>query len=87
MISVNLASHNLRVKSGIKAGAIVCYDDSNGYLMPVVTPCSTSTSYPPYVPPTPTPPPGVQLLSCQSCTGTRLSNGDLQNAACEVCYM
>ena len=78
------ASHGLRVKSGIKSGAIVCFDDSNGYLMPVITPCSTSTTYPP---PTPAPPPGVQMLSCQSCTGTRLSNGDLQNAACVVCYM
>jgi hypothetical protein len=83
----NIVSHGLRVKSGLKSGAIICYDDSNGYLMPVVTPCSTPGPYPPYTPPAPTPPPGVQLLSCQSCTGTRLSNGDLQNAACEVCYM
>ena len=84
MNSLITASHGLKVKSGLKSGAIVCFDDSNGYLMPVVTPCSTSTTYPP---PTPAPPPGVQLLSCQSCTGTKLSNGDLQNAACEVCYM
>jgi len=82
-----IAINSLRVKSGLKSGAIICYDDSNGYLMPVVTPCSTSTTYPPYVPPTPAPPPGVQMLSCQSCTGTRLANGDLQNAVCTVCYM
>jgi hypothetical protein len=29
----------------------------------------------------------MQVLSCQSCSGTRLANGDLQNAVCEVCFM
>jgi hypothetical protein len=74
----------MRVKSGLKAGAITCYDDSSGYLVPVITPCSTPTYPPTPVPPTPS---GVQWLSCQSCTGTRLSNGGLQDAVCEVCYM
>ena len=80
------ASYGLRVKSGLKSGAIVCYDNSSGYLMPVITPCSTPGTYPPVTPPSPVPPSGVQWLSCQSCTGTRLSNGDLQDAVCEVCY-
>lgn len=75
----------MRVKSGLKAGAITCYDNSSGYLIPIVTPCSTPGTYPPT--PAPPPSPGVQWLSCQSCTGTRLSNGDLQDAVCEVCYM
>lgn len=79
------ARFGMQVKTGLKAGAITCYDDSSGYLVPIITPCSTPTTYPP----TPAPPPssGVQWLNCQSCTGTRLSNGSLQDAVCEVCYM
>ena len=74
----------MRVKTDLKAGAIICYDNSSGFLVPVVTPCSTPTPLPPTPPPTT---PGVQWLSCQSCSGTRLSNGDLQDAVCQVCYM
>jgi hypothetical protein len=76
-------SSGMRVKSGLKSGAITCYDDSLGYMVPIVTPCSTPTT----VPPAPTPTPGVQWLSCQSCAGTKMANGDLQPARCEVCFM
>jgi hypothetical protein len=76
-------SSGLRVKSGLKSGAITCYDDSLGYLVPILTPCSTPGTVPPTTPPTP----GVQWLSCQSCSGAKLANGDLQNAQCQVCYM
>lgn len=72
----------LRLKSGLKAGAIVCFDNSSGFLVPVITPCSTPTPLPP-LPPAP----GVQWLSCQSCAGTRLADGSLQDAVCEVCFM
>ena len=37
----------MRVKTDLKAGAIICYDNSSGFLMPVVTPCSTPTPLPP----------------------------------------
>lgn len=80
-----ISNQGMRVKTDLKAGAIVCYDNSSGFLMPVITPCSTPTTVPPS--PAPPPAPGVQWLSCQSCSGTRLSNGDLQDAVCQVCYM
>jgi len=70
----------LAVRTGLQAGAIACFDDSNGYMTPVWTPCSTVT------PPNPTPPnPNVQWLNCTSCLGTNLGNGRLSNATCEVC--
>jgi hypothetical protein len=72
--------YGVAVKTGLKAGAIVCYDDSNGFLMPVWTPCSTNVPGP-----TPPPSPDVQWLTCQSCQGTNLGNGRLSNAKCEVC--
>lgn len=73
------------VKVGLKSGAIICYDNSSGFMIPILTPCST----PGFTPPSPTPPPtpGVQWLNCRSCRGSRLSNGDLQDAVCEVCFM
>lgn len=74
----------VRIKSDLKSGAITCYDDSSGYLVPILTPCSTPGAFPP----APTPPsPGVQWLNCRSCRGARLANGDLQDAVCEVCFM
>lgn len=86
---MNSAGISLRVRSDVRAGAIVCYDNSSGYLVPVVTPCSTgSVIYPPVYPDTTTPPPtpGVQWLNCQQCTGTNIGNGQLSPASCEVCY-
>ena len=80
-----VSSRGLRLRSDLKAGAIVCFENSSGFLVPVITPCSTPTPFPPA--PVPPPNPSVQWLSCQSCTGTRLSNGNLQDAVCEVCYM
>ena len=76
----------LHVRSGLRVGRIICYDDSPGYLIEVITPCSTPSPYPPY----PTPPPltpGVQWLSCNSCTGTSIGQGRLQNAICDVCTL
>jgi hypothetical protein len=72
----------MSVKSGISAGAIVCFDNSSGVLIPVWTPCSTQTPTPTPVPPTP----GVQWLRCDACSGTSLGNGQLQNASCNLCY-
>jgi hypothetical protein len=78
---------SLRVRSDVRAGAIVCYDNSSGYLVPVVTPCSTgSVIYPPVYPTTPTETPGVQWLNCQQCTGTDIGGGQLSPARCQVCY-
>mgnify|MGYP006996007834 FL=1 len=74
---------HLQVKSDLRAGAIVCFDNSSGYLMPVWTPCSTG-----YNPaPTPTPPnQGTQWLDCKSCRGTIVGPGQIQDASCQVCY-
>jgi hypothetical protein len=82
------AKTGLRVKSGLTAGAIVCYDDSSGVLMPVVTPCSTGGYYPPApaVFPPVSPIPDAQWLDCRSCTGTARGSGQLGPARCEVCY-
>lgn len=72
--------NGINVATGLKAGAIVCFDNTGGVLTPVWTPCSTTT-------PAPQPtPPGTQWLSCQACTGTPLSNGNLGPARCEVCF-
>jgi hypothetical protein len=78
----------LKVKTGVTAGAIVCYDNSTGVLMPVVTPCSTPGYYPPasVVYPPPQPVSDVQWLECMSCTGTSIGTGQLSPAKCEVCY-
>jgi hypothetical protein len=73
----------LHVRSGLKAGRIICYDDSPGYLVEILTPCSTPIIYP--TPPPTTP--GVQWLSCNSCSGTSIGQGRLQNAACDVCTL
>lgn len=52
----------LRVRSALRAGAIVCFDDSYGYLLPVWTPCSTGS----YFPSNP-PDPGIQWLTSNYC--------------------
>jgi hypothetical protein len=87
---MSISATSLRVRSDLRAGAIVCYDNSSGYLIPVVTPCSTgNVIYPPVYPdPVPVVPttPGVQWLSCQQCTGTQIGAGQLAPAKCEVCY-
>jgi len=76
-------SEVLHVRSGLKAGRITCYDDSSGSLVEILTPCSTPSTYP-----TPSPnTPGVQWLSCNSCSGTSIGQGRLQNAACDVCTL
>ncbi len=73
----------LHIRSGLRAGRITCYDDSSGYLVEVLTPCSTPSI-------TPTPPPatpGVQWLYCDSCSGTSIGQGRLQNAVCDICNL
>jgi hypothetical protein len=76
----------LLVRSGLKAGdRIICYQESNGSLYPVVTPCSTDYYYP--VVPQPIITPTVQRLRCQACNGSLTSDGSLANARCEVCYL
>ena len=67
----------MRVRSGIKAGRVVCVDipDDNPY---------------PPIPPTPIPQPPVgsgPWLNCQSCRGTKVAEGQLKNAKCEVCTL
>jgi hypothetical protein len=64
----------MRVRSGIKAGRVVCVDipDDNPY------------------PPTPIPQPPAGTgpwLNCQSCRGTKVAEGQLKNAKCEVCTL
>jgi len=74
----------LPVRSGLKSGSTMCYQEINGIWYPIIDP--NNPPVPP--PPTPTPPnPNVQWLSCQSCQGTAVNNSALQNATCEVCQM
>ena len=64
----------IKIRSDIKAGRVVCVDVPDD----------------PIVPPTPTPPfpPGPgPWLNCQSCHGTKIAEGHLQNAKCEVCTL
>jgi len=72
---------SLRIRTGIKAGGTVCFQEVDGNLYPIASP-ETPPVYPPPSPPTPS---NVQWLSCQSCNGTRTSQNQLQNARCEVC--
>jgi hypothetical protein len=74
----------ITVRSGLKAGRTMCYQEINGVWYPTIDP-----NYPPLpTPPTPTPvDPSIQWLSCQSCQGNRVSDRSLQNANCEVCKM
>jgi len=84
IFSNNQLTQSLHVRSGLKAGQapVVCYQYVNGAWYPV------SNVYPPSPVPTPPPqPPSAQWLNCQSCTGTVVGNGQLQNATCEVCTM
>ena len=67
----------MKVRSGIKAGRVVCVDvpDDNPY---------------PPVPPTPIPQPPAgsgPWLTCQSCHGAKVAEGQLKNAKCEVCTL
>jgi hypothetical protein len=72
------------IRSGLKAGRTMCYQEINGVWYPIVDP----NNPPAPVPPTPTPPnPNIQWLSCQSCQGSMISNTAMQNATCEVCRM
>ncbi len=81
----NASTHGLQVRVGLRAGAVVCYDTSFGYLTPINTPCSTPDYFPPA--PNPVPPdPNIQWLNCQQCSGTNMGNGRLAGAKCEVCY-
>jgi hypothetical protein len=73
----------MHIRSGLRAGRIICYDDSSGYLVEVLTPCSTPITYP--TPPPSTP--GVQWLSCNSCSGTSIGQGRLQSATCDICTL
>jgi len=81
---INL-NNAMRIRSGIRAGRIICYDDSYGYLVEVLTPCSTPGPYPPN--PSPPPTPGVQWLTCNSCSGTSMGQGRLENATCDTCIL
>jgi hypothetical protein len=74
----------IAIRSGIKAGRTMCYQEINGTWYPIIDP-----NNPPLpTPPIPTPPnPNIQWLSCQSCQGTIVSDRSLQNASCEVCRM
>ena len=67
----------LKVRSGLKAGRTVCVNipDDPNY---------------PIVPPNPTPnyPSGPgPWLNCKSCRGTKVAEGRLQNAKCELCTL
>ena len=71
----------ISIRSGLKAGRTMCYQEINGVWYPIIDP-----NNPPL--PTPvTPIPNVQWLSCQSCQGSMVSDRALQNASCEVCKM
>jgi hypothetical protein len=73
------------VRSALKAGRSVCYQEVNGVWYPIYDP---NNPFPPTpVSPNPAPEPGVQWLSCKSCTGTQVSPGQLATAKCEVCYL
>ena len=76
---------SLRVRSNIRAGRTVCYnyDEQTGIWYP-----SDPNVYPPPPAPVPPPPPGMgPWLSCQACTGTKIAEGHLKNAKCEVCTL
>ena len=75
----------LHIRSDLRAGRIICYDDSPGYLVEVLTPCSTPYPYPYPTPPQPSS--GVQWLSCNSCSGTSIGQGRLEDASCDVCIL
>jgi hypothetical protein len=72
----------LRVRSGLKAGNIVCYQDQGGYLVPVNAPCTPIDSSPP-----PLSPGSGPWLNCQACTGTKVGQGRLKDVTCEVCSL
>jgi hypothetical protein len=74
----------ITIRSSLKAGRTMCYQEINGIWIPIVDP-----NNPPIpTPPSPTPlDPNIQWLSCQSCQGTSISDRALQNANCEVCRM
>ena len=71
---------NLHIRSDLKAGAVLCYQDVNGYLVPL--------NYP-YVPPEQNlpqlPAASGPWLTCNSCSGTHAGEGRLTDASCEVC--
>jgi hypothetical protein len=78
-----ISKAGIKIRSDLKAGRTMCYQEINGIWYPIVDP----NNPPAPTPPAPPPNPNVQWLSCQSCTGSAVSNYALQNASCEVCKM
>jgi hypothetical protein len=74
----------IAIRSGLKAGTTMCYQQINGIWYPIIDP--NNPPVPPPVTPT-TPNPNVQWLNCQSCQGSMVSDQSIQNATCEVCQM
>lgn len=72
----------LRVRSDLKAGNIICFQDQGGYLVPVNAPCGAGDGYIP-----PEYPASGPWLNCNACTGTKVGVGRLQDARCEVCSL
>jgi hypothetical protein len=73
-------SSGLRIRSNLRAGAVLCYQEVSGYLVPVNPPY-----YPPIQPTPPNIPASGPWLTCQSCKGTSAGEGRLTDATCEVC--
>ena len=72
----------LRVRSDLKAGNIVCFQDQSGYLVPVNAPCGPVDGNPP-----PLYPDSGPWVNCNACTGTKIGTGRLQDVTCEVCSL
>jgi hypothetical protein len=72
------------IRSGLKAGRTMCYQEINGIWYPMIDPNNPPISILPTSVPSNS---NVQWLSCQSCQGTRVNNSALQYATCEVCRM
>lgn len=84
-LSLNVRNNIVfRVRTGLRAGRTVCYQLVDGGWVPVL---DSNKPLPLLPAPTPAPPPGVQVLDCQSCTGSELTPGVLTNAHCEVCFL
>ena len=78
----NHLSAGLRVRSGLIAGEVYCYQEINGILYPM-------QENSPYIPPSYTQPvdpfAGQAVWTCNSCKGNKIAAGQLKNAQCSVC--
>lgn len=77
MVKELIPRKGLHVRTDLRAGTILCYEEQGGTLVPINAPCIPSSL---------APGPGTEpWLTCNACQGTDAGQGRLKDVTCEVC--